>query len=137
MRRSIFVFFIFFPLALSAKPTFKKESADVFSADEGHIQLNWSGEPPFTLEIARSEGFESPQTIYQGENSGFFMTGLPEGLHYARILDSSGKFDQLTIRVNYPDQRLVYGSLAVGFLVFILLCLIIIQGNRKNELESS
>lgn len=125
-----FLFLLVSPLA-SAGLEFLDSKKGVIHANEGHTVLKWEGNQPVKLYKANAADFVDQKLVYEGQDNGFFMTGMADGLHFFKLISSNGEEAITKVSVKYPDKSLVIFSLVTGLFLFINLVLIIFLGNRK------
>jgi len=105
------------------------------SAD-GTVTVSWqsSGEKSVILQQGTGQVFK---TIYQGDDSAYVATGLPNGTYYYRIrLSDSTSMEwseSVSLVVEHHSLTKAFGFFALGAVVFIGTLILIITGVRRES----
>jgi len=131
---AIWVFPLIFLFSVVAIPQEKMhlENELPIQAENGQIQLTWkAGQAPYTLSAEYSDRSEKV-TLYSGDFTSYFMSGIPEGEHRFYLKDSTDTFIEFNIHANYPSDLQVKIFLILGLLLFALLTTIVTKGVLKR-----
>ena len=103
----------------------------LINADEGHTILKWEGSKTVGLYQSTDIDFSNERLIYEGDEQGYYISGLKDGDHFFKILSGSGETAMVRVSVKYPDKNLVIFSLITGTILLISLVTIVFLGNKK------
>lgn len=148
---SIGIFFLQAPPVSAQDPSVAFETGDLNPLDfetsvfnevrEGYVSLAWNDWPgAVAYRVTDSNG----KTVYQGEFSEAFVSGLPDGSHRFSLvaLDSGGEPINVvvpiaTVHVAHWPMWQAMTSLVIGAVVFVLLIGAIIHGSFASPSRSS
>lgn len=113
-------------------------SVDNETATAGFYRLNWETDAEsFVLQEASSPNFENTTTAYSGPDRATVFSGKADGTWHYRVRASvNGQpgpwSDPVTVTVAHHDLGRALMFLALGFIVFVTIVLMIIRG-RETE----
>lgn len=129
-------------------PIFLSETSQ--DTASGHVQLEWGAETtkPETLlfELQRSETptFANPVTLYQGPDTGTFLSGLPDGDYYFRLRSQTAEGNArsawsppLRVTVQHHAMALAMGLFVLGGVVFLSTVTVLVRGDRTMRSAES
>jgi hypothetical protein len=131
-----------------APPVFLSETAQ--DTASGHVQLEWGTEEAasetllFELQRSETPTFANPVTLYQGPDTGTFLSGLSDGDYYFRLRAQtvegnarSAWSSPLRVTVQHHAMALAMGLFALGGVVFLSTVTVLIQGDRAMRSAES
>ncbi len=121
------------PMPAHAAPAFTQTGP--LSSDAGYFMVEWRSEEPVTLEIAGtgagSNGAAQPKTLYKGNNTSLFVSGLNDGEYELRLRDKTGaSADTLALTVEHQSLSRALWLVALGALAFLAAIAVVVRGPR-------
>lgn len=110
---------------------------------EGHVRLAWEAarknDDEFELQIAASEEFEAPETVYRGPDRASFRSGLSPGTHWFRLRARSAPDGEwsiwsapVAVTVEPYGLKTAWAFFGIGaFLVSAIVGFLMIVGGRE------
>ncbi|MGF1491861.1 MAG: hypothetical protein ACFBSC_05275 [Microcoleaceae cyanobacterium] len=131
----IFVFILYRPLSSIAAPNFTTDAN--LTSNTGYTQLVW--EPsggPVTLQQATDSEFSDPQTIYQGNNTALFLSGLENGEYFYRLQAEDGTISTpVALEVKHYSIIEAWLWFALGAATFASIVFVILKGKEEEQYE--
>ncbi|WP_240530098.1 hypothetical protein [Novosphingobium sp. PC22D] len=117
--------------AIASPPAFS--ASEPIVTDTGYSLIEWRSDGPVSLEIARAGGGMTPDTLYEGTNKSFFISGLANGTYDLTLRDASGA-ETSAVRLEVAHQSLTQALwlVALGAVVFLLIVATIAKGARDD-----
>jgi len=112
------------------------------TSDTGYVTLKWRGADNHSVELQQSQDpqFQNAQTqtIYQGANPSYFVSGLKDGVYYFRLRTMEGQDAQiwsapLELRVAHHGALKTWGLFALGAVVLLGIFFVIIKGAADEQ----
>ncbi|NJK37793.1 MAG: hypothetical protein HC835_18465 [Oscillatoriales cyanobacterium RM2_1_1] len=119
--------------AAIAAPRFITEAT--ITSNTGYAQLTWEPENgPVELQQALDQEFSNPQTIYQGNNTSLFISGLRNGAYFYRLQATDGTLSPpLTLEVQHYPLGQAWMLFALGAGVFAGIVFVILNGEQHQH----
>ncbi len=114
-----------------ALPLFTTE-ADILS-NTGYTQLYWEKKDDFPIEVQQATNLEfgDAQTIYQGNNTSLFLSGLKNGEYFYRLRSEDGTFSEpISLKVKHDSIQQAWLLFTLGAMVFGSIVFVILNGER-------
>ena len=114
-----------------AAPLFTTE-ADILS-NTGYTQLDWEKKDDSAIEVqqATNPQFGDAQTIYQGNNTSLFLSGLKNGEYFYRLRTEDGTFSEpISVEVKHDSIQQAWLLFSLGAVVFGSIVVVIVNGER-------
>lgn len=133
------------PMTQHQPPSFNEPLRE--ESHSGHIKIIWedSGVNPdgvdFQLQQSQDPTFATSKTLYQGDDLGTFLSGLPNGEYYFRLrkVDErsaeplSGWSAPLWLTVEHHPLSLALWLFVLGAVVFALTVFVLLKGVRDTK----
>ena len=121
---------------LAETPAAAFANADPVFSDTGHVQLNWTarGNAPVRLMLYADDEAARPRSLYEGTNQAYFLSGLPNGVYRAHLIDpqDGATLDALELRVAHPPLGQAFALLLMGGLVTLATIIVIWHGHHRE-----
>ena len=103
------------------------------ASDTGHIMIEWSADSPVTLELAQSSDFADARPLYQGSQTGYFLSGLAGGEYFLRLSDEAGARSEV-VRLTVVHQSLARALwlTVIGAIITLGIIVVIVRGARND-----
>ncbi len=106
-------------------------------SDNGTVTLSWDKPEAVTIELQQSDsaGFEKFTNRYTGTDPASVITGLPEGVHYFRIADTTTSewSAPLAMKVEFFPRWKLWLILGIGAGVVLATIGTIIVGHFRTK----
>ena len=137
---------------LFAAPAFDVAGSEslLIESEEGKAVLHWSAsdaadsDVQFVVQQSTDATFPRPKKLYEGPDLGTVVTGLAEGDYFFRVREvvsaaapAEEWSETLTVRVKYPERKMVAMLMALGLVVFIGTVAVILVGHKRTSTEGT
>jgi hypothetical protein len=117
----------------SAPGALRFAAAGPIASDNGYAIIAWESDGPATLDITRSDAHAQGRTLYSGENTTYFISGLSDGVYTLTLRDDASRVaDSLELSVAHQSLTFALWLIALGSLVFLSIVSVIIRGARDE-----
>lgn len=109
--------------------------SDTSLSSEGYFVLNWTTTPearePVVIQQSLDADFSAPVNIDVPANGAITLTGFDNGTYYFRAQQSgAAASDTVVVEVAHHSLARAFGFFLAGLILFIVLTVTIIRGNR-------
>lgn len=103
---------------------------------QGIVKLGWSANAGasqrFELQQDMDPAFNSPTTVYSGNEWGTFISGLNNGTYHYRIRTENGPWSEIqTVVIEHHSLTLAFVLMMLGAFVFLLTLGLILKGAKN------
>ena len=119
-------------MADAGQPAFT--GPEQIGSDTGYVQLQWGGSDDQVVMLEQHADNGTVRTVYKGPNTGYFVSGLPDGTYHFRLVDpaTGAAMDSMTVTVAHPPLGRALVLLAIGGLVSLATIAVIAAGSRNG-----
>lgn len=103
------------------------------TSDTGYALVEWNAPGAVNLELARQPDFSDAQTLYSGNNSAYFLSGLADGTYYISLRDGAGLASPpLELTVAHQSLARALWLAGLGAFIFLGVVAAILRGARDE-----
>jgi hypothetical protein len=108
--------------------------SDASLSTEGYFVINWEGfaDTGHVLQQSRTTDFREPVSYDINAAGSMTLSGYKDGIYLFRAGESGNWSDTLRVEVKHHSLAKALGFFALGLLLFIILCAVVIRGARHS-----
>ncbi len=144
--RRLFTFCLYALFSISrvfASPVQFKGDTQQFTTT-GYSMLKWElvsepilSEPKFILQQSHDSLFSTYKTLYEGPDLASFVSGLPDGIYFYRVVITSENqqntqwSESIRVEVKHHSRKMALSLFITGIIIFLATTGVIVVGNLK------
>ena len=103
------------------------------ASDTGYVMVEWQAGEVVSLDMAETADFADADTLYQGANESYFISGLKDGDYFLRLRTADGAAaGPLMLQVRHQSLAQALWLALLGAIVTLAVVAAILRGARDE-----